>query len=197
MTDRTNLFSDDEEMIRGLKGNEKVRRQAEEYLFNKHTYFIKEGMNRYSLDREECFNAYSDTILQAISNIVHTRFESRSTLKTYLYRIFSNKCVDHIRKNTTNKSSVHQTAQVSEMMEMISDPAKTIIQQLIEKNDVESLKIKLNELGENCKQLLAMFADNYSDKEIAITMEYKSADVVKTSRLRCLDRLRQLYKNKN
>ena len=55
------------------------------------------------------------------------------------------------------------------------------------------LKSKLNETGENCKQLLSMFAEGYNDKEIAATMEYKSADVVKTSRLRCLDRLRQLY----
>ena len=51
------------------------------------------------------------------------------------------------------------------------------------------------ELGDNCKKLLAMFADGYSDKEIAVSMEYKTADVVKTSRLRCLDKLRQSYKN--
>ena len=41
-----------------------------------------------------------------------------------------------------------------------------------------------------------MFADGYNDKEIATAMEYKTADVVKTSRLRCLDKLRQLYINK-
>ncbi len=31
-------------------------------------------------------------------------------------------------------------------------------------------------------------------KEIAPLLEYKSSDVVKTSRLRCLEKLRQLYK---
>ena len=196
MTDYATLDSDDEEMIRSLKENEKVKRKAEEQLFNRHAYFIKEGMSKYSLDQEDAFNAYSDTILQAIGNIVNTRFENRSTLKTYLYRIFSNKCVDLIRKKTTNKYSIHQTSPISDMLVMIADPAKTVIQQLIEKNDVELLRTKLNEIGENCKQLLAMFADGYSDKEIAISMEYKSADVVKTSRLRCLDKLRQLYNNK-
>ena len=173
-----------------------VKRKAEEQLFNRHVYFIKEGMSKYSLDQEDAFNAYSDTILQAIGNIVNTRFENRSTLKTYLYRIFNNKCVDLIRKKTTNKYSIHQTSPISDMLVMIADPAKTVIQQLIEKNDVELLRTKLNEIGENCKQLLAMFADGYSDKEIAISMEYKSADVVKTSRLRCLDKMRQLYNNK-
>jgi len=196
MTDNANLISDDEEMIRGLKENKMVKRKAEEQLFNRHAYFIKEGMSKYSLDQEDAFNAYSDTILQAIDNIVNTRFESRSSLKTYIYRIFSNKCVDLIRKKTTNKSSIYQTAPISGMLAMISDPAKTVVQQLIEKNDLELLKKKLNELGENCKQLLAMFADGYDDREIAKSMQYKSPDVVKTSRLRCLDKLRLLYKNK-
>lgn len=196
MTHKATLFSDDEEMIRNLKENKVVRRKAEEQLFNQYAYFIKEGMSKYSLNQEEAFSAYSDAILQTIDNIVNTSFENRSALKTYIYRIFNNKCVDLIRKKTTNKSSIHQTDSISDMLEKISDPAKTVIQQLIDKNDAELLKTKLNETGENCKQLLAMFADGYNDKEIAISMGYKSADVVKTSRLRCLDKLRQLYNNK-
>jgi RNA polymerase sigma-70 factor (ECF subfamily) len=52
----------------------------------------------------------------------------------------------------------------------------------------------LNELGENCRQLLMNWAEGLSDKQIAASMTYKSADVVKTSRLRCLEKLRQSYK---
>jgi len=187
------VVSGDEEIIRQLKESKMVRRKAEEELFSRHIYFIKEGINKYSLDQEDAFNAYSDTIIQVIENVSADRFEKRSSLKTYLYRIFNNKCVDLIRKKTTNKSSVHQTAPISDMLTMISDPAKTIIQQLVEKNDVALLKQKLTEIGDICKQLLTMFAEEYNDKEIAVAMEYKSPDVVKTSRLRCLDKLRQLY----
>jgi len=187
------VVSGDEEIIRQLKESKMVRRKAEEELFSRHIYFIKEGINKYSLDQEDAFNAYSDTIIQVIENVSADRFEKRSSLKTYLYRIFNNKCVDLIRKKTTNKSSVHQTAPISDMLTMISDPAKTIIQQLVEKNDVALLKQKLTEIGDICKQLLTMFAEGHNDKEIAVAMEYKSPDVVKTSRLRCLDKLRQLY----
>jgi len=187
------VVSGDEEIIRQLKESKMVRRKAEEELFSRHIYLIKEGINKYSLDQEDAFNAYSDTIIQVIENVSADRFEKRSSLKTYLYRIFNNKCVDLIRKKTTNKSSVHQTAPISDMLTMISDPAKTIIQQLVEKNDVALLKQKLTEIGDICKQLLTMFAEGYNDKEIAVAMEYKSPDVVKTSRLRCLDKLRQLY----
>lgn len=189
----SSVIPGDSEIIRSLKESKMARRKAEEELFSRHIYFIKDGINKYSLDQEDAFNAYSDTILQAIVSVSGDRFEERSSLKTYLYRIFNNKCVDLIRKRTSNKRSVHQTTPISDMLAMISDPAKTVIQLLIEKNDIDLLKKKLEETGENCKQLLSMFAEGYNDKEIAMNMEYKSADVVKTSRLRCMDKLRQLY----
>ncbi|MEO6550635.1 MAG: sigma-70 family RNA polymerase sigma factor [Ferruginibacter sp.] len=185
--------SSDEELINSLQQNNSLRRKAEEELFNRHAYFIREGMHKFSLPEEEAFDAYSDTILQTIDNIIRGIFEKRSSLKTYLFRIFKNKCVDLIRKKTTNKSSIHQTSSISDMLLMVADSAKTVIQQLIEKTDLDILKNKIKELGDNCRQLLAMFADGYNDKEIAVFMEYKTADVVKTSRLRCLDKLRQLY----
>jgi len=61
--------------------------------------------------------------------------------------------------------------------------------------DTELLKKKLDELGDKCRELLLFSADGYSDKDLAIQLVYKSADVVKTTRLRCLQKLRQLYKN--
>jgi RNA polymerase sigma-70 factor (ECF subfamily) len=79
-------------------------------------------------------------------------------------------------------------------MSQFSDSAKSIIQKLIEKTDFDVLKQKLNALGDNCRQVLLLWADGFSDREIAAQLTYKTADVVKTSRLRCLDKLRQLYK---
>ncbi|MBC7686648.1 MAG: sigma-70 family RNA polymerase sigma factor [Aquabacterium sp.] len=192
----TNPSINDEDLVSDLQQNSSLKRKAAEEIFNRHAWFIKDGINKYSLSEDEAFDAYSDTILQAIDNITKGLFEKRAALKTYLYRIFCNKCVDLIRKKTTNKGSIHQTLPVSDMLSMISDSAKTIIQQLIQKTDVEILKSKMNEIGENCKQLLAMFADDFTDREIAEIMKYKTADVVKTSRLRCLEKLRHLYSNK-
>ena len=182
----------DETLIYDLQQNNLSKRKAEIDLFNKYSYFIREGMNKYSLI-EDAFDAYSDTILQAIDNITKNVFEHKSSIKTYLYRIFSNKCVDLLRKKTTNKNSIHVTASITDMLLMIADAAKTVIETLVEKTDKAILKLKLEQLGENCRQILLLFADGVTDKEIAITMKYKSADVVKISRLRCLDKLRQLY----
>ena len=81
------------------------------------------------------------------------------------------------------------------MLFQLSDASKTIIQQLVEKADRSLLRQRLEELGAKCRELLLLSADGYTDREIAAELDYKSPDVVKTSRLRCLERLRQLYKN--
>jgi len=185
----------DKTIIQNLLQTGSARRRGEEDLFNRYSYFIKEGIHKYSLTQEDAFDAYSDTILSAIDRIVKGTFEGRAALKTYLYQIFHNKCVDLIRKNATNKNTVHRTQEVTDMIFHLSDASKSIVQQLIDRSDWDLLRRKLNEIGQNCKELLMFSADGYSDREIVELMTYKTADVVKTTRLRCLEKLRQLYKN--
>jgi RNA polymerase sigma factor (sigma-70 family) len=169
------------------------RKRGEELLFNQFAYFIQQAIHKYSFAEEEAFNIYSDTILAAISRITDGSFEGRSSLKTWLYQIFHNKCVDLLRKKTTNKSSVHRTMSIPDMLLHIADSAKSIVQEMMDRTDRELVRQKLNEIGENCRRILLQWAEGFSDKEIAVALEYKTADVVKTSRLRCLEKLRQLY----
>lgn len=188
--------SADLDIINNLLHEGVDRRKAEELLFSRYAYFIEQGMHKYSFAEEEAVDIYSDTILSAIPKIIDRSFEGRSSLKTWLFQIFHNKCVDLIRKKTTNKSSVNKSVGIPEVLVQVADSAKTIIQELMDRADKEQIRQKLNELGENCKKILWQWAEGYSDKEIAAALEYKTADVVKTSRLRCLEKLRQLYKNK-
>lgn len=172
-----------------------LRRRGEEQLFTTYIYFIKEGMRKYTLSEDEAFDAYSDAVLVAIQKVTNGSFEGLSSLKTFLYQIFHNKCVDLVRKKTTNKQSVHQTISISDMLLHLSDTAKSVVHRLVEQADFDLLKQKLHQLGDNCRQLLLLSAEGNSDKQIAGQMEYKTADVVKTSRLRCLEKLRRLYKS--
>jgi RNA polymerase sigma factor (sigma-70 family) len=184
----------DQEIIGQLRQSGMDKRRSEEQLFNRFAYFIREGMTKHALSEDESFDAYSDTILAAVANIGNAHFEARASLKTYLYQIFHNKCVDLLRKRTTNKNSVHRPESISDRLMQISDTARSVVQKLIDQSDWNLLRERLNQLEEKCRQLLMYWGENYSDKEIAVILQYKTADVVKTSRLRCLDRLRKLYK---
>ncbi len=190
----TLLHADEREIIDGLLESGTTRRKSEEQLFNRFAYFIKEGMHKQGLLQEQAFDVYADTVLSAIDKIRSGSFEGRSSLKTWIYQIFHNKCVDLLRKNTTIKSSIHKTSSITDLLSQLSDSAKSIVQQLCDQTDAAVLRQKLSEVGENCRQMLLQWADGCSDKEIAEAMGYKTADVVKTSRLRCLEKLRQLYK---
>ncbi len=188
----SSIYKDDE-IIHIIRENESTKSIAENQLFLRYAYFITEGKRQYSLSEDDAFTAYSDTILTTLNNIKNSTFENRSSLKTYLFKIFHYKCVDLIRKKTTNKRTIHQTAIMSDMLDMLGDEAKNILQELIEKNDQNLLRTRLNELGGKCRELLMYFADGFKDKEIASFMAYKAAEVVKTTRLRCLEKLRNLY----
>ena len=191
---QTPQHSFDRDIINNLLQDGIDRKKGEEQLFSHYAYFIEQAMHKYSFQEDEAFNIYADTIMAAIARITNRSFEGRSSLKTWLYQIFHNKCVDLVRKKTTNKDSVHHALSISAMLLHMADTAKSVIQEMMERTDSELMKQKLKEIGENCRQLLMQWAEGFSDKEIAAMMEYKTADVVKTSRLRCLEKLRQLYK---
>ena len=185
---------DEREIIDSIAQNGVERKKGEERLFNRYAYFIREAVYKYSLSEEEAFDLYGDTVLTAIEKIANGSFQARSSLKTWVYSIFHNKYVDLLRKKSTNKNSIHHTLSISDLLLQLSDQAKTVIQELVDKTDREILRQRLVKIGDSCRRMLLFWADGYSDKEIAVLMEYKTADVVKTSRLRCLEKLRQLYR---
>ena len=81
------------------------------------------------------------------------------------------------------------------MLFALPDKARSVVQEMMDKTDKELLSRRLAEIGELCRKLLLFWAEGYPDKEIVALMEYKTADVVKTSRLRCMEKLRQLYQS--
>lgn len=191
MTSPLAYHDQEQKILAGLQSGGPQRRIYEEQLYDQFHYLIGEGMRKYSLPEEESASAYSDAIISVIDNIVHARFEGRSSLKSYTYQIFLNKCVDIKRKTTTNKGRVHQTYSIDSLLTLLPDNARNIVQQLIDNSNRSLLQKSLADLGEKCRQLLLLFEDGYSDKEIATELQYNSADVVKVSRRRCMEKLKE------
>ena len=185
------MTGQDLQILQGLKADYKERLEQEKILYGQYNYFIKEGCKKYNLSNDDSFSAYSDTVLSAIHNIIANRFDGRSSLKTYLFQIFSNKCIDLVRKTTTNKQQVHQTMPVPEMLDQLPDSARNIIEKLIDTQKRAAVKKYLETIGEKCKEILLLFEDGLTDKEIADELKYNNAAVAKTTRLRCLEKLRE------
>jgi len=185
----------EQKIFEGLTQNGPEKRKIEELLFTSYSYFINQGIKKYQLSEEEIFDAYTETILLAITRIENHTFQVGTSLETWLYQIFHNKCIDQLRKKTTNKYSIHHTSSINKALFQLSDNNKSFEQALVEKSEWDLLKQKINEMDGPCGQLLLLFAEGHSDKDISELMSFKNADVVKTSRLRCMQKLRELYKS--
>ncbi len=181
----------DEEIIEGLVSGGPQRPVFENELYSKYNYFISEGCRKYNISSDDSFSAYSDAVLSVIHNVLNNSFASRSSLKTYLFKIFNNKCIDFIRKKTTIKERVNVSAMETDMLGQLPDNAKIVIEKLIDKQKMIAVKQFLGEIGDKCRQILLLFQDGYSDKEIAEQLAYNSPSVAKVTRLRCLEKIRE------
>lgn len=185
------MKTSDTQIINNLTAGYTERSRQEKLLYEEYFYFVNEGCRKYKLTQEDSFSAYSDAFLSALLNIVNGRFDGRSSIKTYLFQIFSNKCIDLIRKNTTNKQQVFKTTELPEMMNQLPDAARTAVEKMMNQEQKRMVKEMMETIGARCKELLLLFEDGYTDKEIAEHLNYNNAAVVKTTRLRCLDKLRE------
>src|SRR5687767_11705541 len=108
-------------IIDGLRQTAMEQTPYENALYLRFHYFIEEGFRKFRITKEDAFSCYSDAVIHVIDHIRNGTFEGRSSLKTYLYQIYHNKCVDQVRKNTTNKSEVHKSVMIPEMLTSLSD----------------------------------------------------------------------------
>jgi len=138
------LKGNDRSLIENLLKDGAERRKGEEELFKSYSYFIAEATRKYSISEDEAFDAYSDSVLIALEKIRNHSFEGRSSIKTWLFQIFHNKCVDLLRKKTTNKYSVHQTHSISDVLYQLSDETKLVIDELAGKTDMDFGKRKFD-----------------------------------------------------
>ncbi len=190
----SNFTPDDSTLLAGLRANSPNRQRFENQLYDRYAYFIREAARTHRLPDDDCATAYADTVLTVIDHIQTGRFAERSGLKTYLHKIFYNKCVDVIRKNTTNRESVHYgTVSLDESLHDLPGDVQSVVQQLIQGQDIEQLHRYLNALGDKCREMLLAWGDGQADAQIAQQAGYNSAGVAKTSRLRCLEKLKASY----
>jgi RNA polymerase sigma factor (sigma-70 family) len=185
----------DNQILNGLLMSNGERAPSEKALYQQYKYFIEEGCRKYQLNSDDSFSAYSDAVLSAIRNITNRSFNNESSLKTYLFQIFSNKCIDLIRKRTTNKQKVNQSAAEPELLSHLPDVTKGVIEKLMDQQKLMAIKQYLEVIGQKCKEILLLFEDGYTDNEIAGKLAYNNAAVAKTTRLRCLEKIREKMKN--
>ena len=180
------------ENIGGFRQLDAIKANDEDALrrLYKDNYF---KIEKYVLNNngtvEDAKDIFQEAFIAVWRNIQMDKFspESESALEGYLYRIAKNKWLDHLRSGHYKKTTA------------MNDAADNIGEEILPDEDVayiNAVKENFRLLGENCRQVLSRY---YYQKEtmkmIAAKFEWTEA-TAKNNKYRCLQRLRELVKNK-
>lgn len=154
-------------------------------LFRRYHAFIGMGQGRYRLSESQAMQAYSDTLLSFRRQVLTERFRGDSQIKTYLFKIFSNKCVDIIRKRPSKEVDGLDEAR------NIPNESDNVLRKIIIQEEMDKLMGEFKKLGETCQQILLLAEYlGYTSAEIAEKIGFKNAHSVTSKKHKCLQRLR-------
>lgn len=183
----------DEMIIEGLKGEAKERQHFENHLFDQFIPFMHKAHKQYKISREDALSAYSDAIISLISQVREGKFRAESKLSSYLYKIYQYKCIDLIRKDTRQISTINGIEDIPHMGGQVRD----ILQKLITQEQIERLSHKMETLGKGCKELLLLWGEGYSLEEIAQRLNFKDSGSAKSRKYACLKKLKAQYQTES
>ncbi|MEO0468945.1 MAG: sigma-70 family RNA polymerase sigma factor [Bacteroidota bacterium] len=175
----------DAELIEGIQAGGSRQESCLNLLFDKHRGLVGTGITKYRLSEEDAIDAFSDAILALRKQIMEGKFRGDSKVSTYLYTIFSRRCVDRVRKAATNK------VLTSPEYPDVGDPDPGIEKQLITQEAFEHLMGFMDQLGEVCRNILMYrYYYGYDDMaEIARLVGAKNANTAGSLRHRCMKQL--------
>lgn len=182
----------DEEIIEGIRAGGILRQKLAAQIYQQYMGYVYKGQQRYKLNLEEARDAYADAITGVCRHIEEGRFRGESKLSTYLFKSFSNRCVDKLRRRASNANVEWES-----LVPTMPDKAKTMIQEIVLKEDTERLLALMDQLGENCKKIL-IDSEYYgfNMEEISERIGFKNAASVSSMKYRCMDKLKKLLRKK-
>lgn len=176
------------ELIKGIKEEGALRQHYAGLLYEQYFDFIYAGKKRYSLDFEQAHDAFGDAVIKVCTAIQKGALDNGGKLSAYLFRAFSNRCVDKIRRNA---SSIMQE-DIAEHYDLPS-AAKDVLTEMEQQEKWQQMETAMDELGEKCKRLLLEIEYyGYSQEEVAQRMGYNKASTVANMKYRCLKRLKEI-----
>ncbi|MEZ4772377.1 MAG: sigma-70 family RNA polymerase sigma factor [Bacteroidia bacterium] len=179
---------EDEEIIDRINAGGKAQEIAIERLYDKYFSLIFEGKKKFhQLTQDELTQAYNSAILSVRGQIIAGLFHRKSSLWTFLYRIFFNKCIDIIRKNSSNKTDPYEKLPEPNTSET------NFLHELYIKEDFQQMMGLLDKLGDPCRKIIIDSEYyGYSSEEIAQEIGYSNAKSVNSKKYTCLQTLRKM-----
>jgi RNA polymerase sigma-70 factor (ECF subfamily) len=138
---------------------------------------------RFVNNRDDAMDLAQEVFIKAFEHLANFRRES--SMKTWLYRIAMNHCINHVKKNAR---------EFVEITENIGSTRASVHTDMEEREQREQFRILVKRLPPKQKAILEMrIHEQLSYEEIA-TMSGRSISTIKASVFFALEKLRKLVK---
>lgn len=169
------------------KGNQRV---MEEVYFKHRKEFISWSIRKFDITEDDALDHYQDTLTIFFEKVMNGSIvEIESTLKTYLFGIGKNRVRQQF--DVSGRKEKHQDGLAEHYRFLAEDDAAG---DAYEEARNKTLQL-FNVIGEGCKEILRLFYyEKRSMSEIADIMGHKSEAVSRTTKKRCLEKIRSQVK---
>ena len=173
---KTNLS--DIEIIEGLQSaNTLEKRKFEKYLFEKCIDWAKSTWLQKGLSHQDVEEVCNDAYIGVLQKILDNNFRQECSLKTFFYRIFSNKSIDFLRKNSTKPLTIN----LDEPIMLLSLKSQIIVTKYLEDIAAREIHKKaLQALDEKCQKIITLRNDGLSHDEIAAELGLSNENTSKS-----------------
>jgi RNA polymerase sigma factor (sigma-70 family) len=158
-------------------------------LYQENYFKIEKYVLNNNGSREQAKDIYQEAFIVVWRNIQLDRLsaENETTIAGYLFKVAKNKWIDYLRSIQYKKvTSLNDDTEVLQA-EVFGEE---------ENKYLEEVKHNFKLLGENCREVLTRFYYKKEPlKDIAINLNWTEA-TARNNKYRCIQRLREMIKNK-
>ena len=172
---------DKDVLIKKIRSGREGRNEVIGMMYNDEVLREKVRMviRKYGGHDNDFDDVFNTALMQFVKTVVKNReMKINSSLHAYLCGIAKYAWLDKNKRN--NKIP---TEDIDDQYDLKSDTTPETL--LLEQSKKEVLNGLLEKLGKNCKEVLLLWANKYSMKEIAEAMNYKSDNMAKKKKYKC------------
>lgn len=177
----------DTELISALKAGGSSCDQAMAFIYRKHLDSVLSFIMARNGSREEAKDIFQDAVLSLLMSVQEGKFEGKSSLSTYLHAISKNLWYRRFRRSIT---ADEYKASLSTDEKELGDPEFILVDQDMEKQ----LQTLMGGLKDKCKEVLTLWAQKYSMKDIATALGYSNEQVVRNKKNHCMKELKEMVR---
>ncbi|MEZ4828408.1 MAG: sigma-70 family RNA polymerase sigma factor [Bacteroidia bacterium] len=181
----------DKEIIEAILAGGAKRERVVNYLFDKALFDMTHKIQaKLHLNEEEIQDAYTDSVVKLVEQIIKGNFRGESKISTYFFRILYNKSVDKLRQRPSYNGTIKHLP--VEDIAHHSDPSKNILDLLEVDESRRSVRGFLHQIGTTCQQILLDFYNGYTMEEIAARTGLKNAESATSQKYKCFKKLKEI-----